>query len=106
MKQLIEFPIDENESIWIEVETSEDEYGDEEVSCEDLPGKATRTFHEALSTVTPVAEAIIGKLSKLNENLKEIDVEFGLKMNAKAGAVVASSGIEANFKVALKWKRE
>ncbi len=31
---------------------------------------------------------------------------FGLKMNAEAGAVIASGGVEANYKVTLTWKRE
>ena len=33
-------------------------------------------------------------------------MEFGLKMNAEAGAVVAAAGAEANHKVTLTWKRE
>ena len=36
----------------------------------------------------------------------EIEVEFGMKMDVKAGAIIASTGVEANFKVKLKWKRE
>ena len=34
----------------------------------------------------------------------EIDLEFGIKFNAKAGAVFASVDSEATFKVSLKWK--
>jgi len=35
-----------------------------------------------------------------------VEVEFGLKMSAEAGAVVAAAGAEANYKVTLTWKRE
>ena len=34
----------------------------------------------------------------------EIGLEFGIKFNAKAGAVFASVDSEATFKVSLKWK--
>ena len=33
----------------------------------------------------------------------EIELEFGVKFNAKAGAIIASVDSEATFKVALKW---
>jgi hypothetical protein len=36
----------------------------------------------------------------------EIKVEFELKLSTEAGAIVAASGIEANYKVTLKWKRK
>jgi hypothetical protein len=45
------------------------------------------------------------KLAKLSRSPLEIDVEFNLRRNAKLGAVIASSGDEANFKITLKWKQ-
>jgi len=104
MKQLVEFSLEDEGSIVVEVEVAEAEYGEEEVSR--LPKKAAKTFQDALSTAKPVAEAIINKLGDLSERPHEIGVEFGLKVSADADAIVASSGIEANFKVTLKWKRE
>lgn len=62
-------------------------------------------FDQALDKVRPAANAIIGKLRKLSDPPDEIEVEFGLKMSAEAGAVVAAAGIEANYTVTLKWKR-
>jgi len=34
----------------------------------------------------------------------EINLEFGVKFNAKAGFIFASADSEATFKVSLKWK--
>jgi hypothetical protein len=36
----------------------------------------------------------------------EMAVEFGIKLNAGAGAFIASTGVEANYKVPLKWARK
>lgn len=107
MKQLIEFPLDTNESVWVEVELPEDEYGSIEVGrLDELRKQASQSFQEALAVVKPVAESLITKLSNLSERPNEIDVEFGLKLDNKLGAVISSTGVEAHFKVTLKWKRE
>jgi hypothetical protein len=34
----------------------------------------------------------------------EIGLEFGIKLNAKAGAIFASVDSEATFKVSIKWR--
>ena len=104
MKQLIEFPSETGKSILVEVESIDDEFGEKEVSR--IAKKAAQTFQEALETTKPIAEAIIDKLGNLSQRPQEIGVEFGLKLNAETGAIIASSGIEANFKVSLKWKQE
>jgi hypothetical protein len=107
MKQVIGFPLEGDETILVEVEMPEEEYGETEVS---RPGevvrKASETFQKAISTVKPVAETIINELSNLSKRPQEVDVEFSLKMSAEAKAIVASIGGEANFKVTLKWKQE
>lgn len=106
MKQLIEFPMENGEVIWVEVELPETTYGDSEAAVSDLPTRASQTFQEAIAMAKPIAETILNKLSNLSERPQEIDVEFGLKLDAQAGAVISSSGLEANFKVLLKWKKE
>jgi hypothetical protein len=47
-----------------------------------------------------------GELRALHDPPDEIEVEFGLKMSAEAGAVVAATGLEANYRVTLTWRRE
>ncbi|MCS7178813.1 MAG: CU044_2847 family protein [Anaerolineae bacterium] len=53
----------------------------------------------------PLAEAVICKLRALADPPDEVEVEFGLKLNAEAGAVLAAAGTEAHYKVTLTWKR-
>ncbi len=106
MKQTIEFPLEGTETVLVEVEMLEEEYEETEVSRPgEIVKKAKETFQKAISTVKPVAEAIIDELSNLDKRPQEVDVEFSLKMSAEAKAVIASTGGEANFKVTLKWRQ-
>ncbi|MFN3763514.1 MAG: CU044_2847 family protein, partial [Anaerolineae bacterium] len=56
--------------------------------------------------VRPVAEAVVRKLRGLSDPPDQVEVEFGLKLSAEAGAFLAAAGTEANYKVTLTWKRE
>jgi len=68
--------------------------------------RAGQTFEAALDKIRPAAQAIIQKLRALHDPPDEIEVEFGLKLNAQAGAFIAAAGTEANYRVTLTWKRE
>jgi hypothetical protein len=67
--------------------------------------KAKQTFEEALEKVKPVASVAISKLRDLNTPADEVEIKFGLKLNADAGAIIASVGGEVNFEITLKWKQ-
>lgn len=106
MKRLIEFPSRSKESILIEVDVPEEEGGVVEVSRDGAIQKATKSFECVMEAVTPIADCLIERLTNLSHQPKEIEVEFGIKMNIEAKVVIASSSLEANFKVTLKWKQE
>ena len=55
--------------------------------------------------IKPGADAIVTKLRGMSAMPDGIEVTFGLKMSANAGAFIAASGVEANFTVVLKWNR-
>ncbi len=105
MKQLVEFPLADGGSILVEVDAPE---GGRLVPASrggETVAKAQQTFEAALDKVRPAASAIIAKLRALHDPPDEIEVEFGLKMSAEAGAFIAAAGVEANYKVTLTWKR-
>ncbi len=69
--------------------------------------EAKQTLEEALDKVRPVAEATVKKLkSGLTQPADEIEVTFGLKLNAEAGVVFGSVGGEVTFEVKLKWQKD
>ena len=108
MKRLAEFELDGG-SIFIEVEDLEPgrRRNDRPLRGRDQgsdgEGRARR-FVEAVARVKPAAEAVLRTFQEMNTP-QEIGLEFGVKFNAKAGAILASVDSEATFKVSLKWKK-
>ncbi len=72
----------------------------------DVAGKVCQTFEVALEKAKPAASALIAQFRDLIDPPDEIEVEFGIKLSAGAGAVLASAGGEANYKMTLTWKRK
>ncbi len=107
MKRLIEFPLEDGTTILVEVEVPEEPgVAPAARGGPGTPEKAQQTFEAALDKIRPAAQALIQKLRALHDPPDQIQVEFGLKLNAQAGAFVAAASTEANYKVTLTWKRE
>lgn len=103
MKRYIEFPTDDGEPVVVEVEVSDTEFGTESVGrAANVAAQAEASFREALARLRPVTEAIVNQIREISPD--EAVVEFGIKLDAKAGAFLASAGTSANFKVTLTWK--
>jgi hypothetical protein len=67
--------------------------------------KADRTFEAAVERVGPASAVLLERLRSLADQPEEVEVEFGIKLNAEAGAIIARTSGEANFRVAMRWKR-
>ncbi len=107
MKRFVEFPLEDGSTILVEVDEPERAGGTTLVSGgKKTVEKANQSFEAALDKVKPTANAVISKLRDLYDPPDEISVEFGLKLSAKAGAVLAAASVEANYKVTLKWQKE
>jgi hypothetical protein len=107
MKRLIEFPLEDGSSMLVEVDEPESAGGVVKAARgSDVVEKSQKTFEEAMDKVKPAAAAIIAKLRTLHDAPDEIEVQFGLKLSAAAGAFLASAGVDANYSVTLKWKKE
>ncbi len=100
-KEIIEFEMD-GEPVYVEVEPSGS--GVRRVSRGgDGAAKAEKRFQDAIARIRPAADALLTSFKEMNTP-DEIGLDFGIKFNAKAGAVFASVDSEATFKVSLKWK--
>ena len=68
------------------------------------------SFEDALEKARPVASSLVGKVRAIGDaagNLPdEVQVEFGIVLNAEAGAILASASAGANYKVTMTWKRQ
>jgi hypothetical protein len=106
MPKLIEVPLERGGSILIEADASN--------SGEALRGRAavqvieqvSHTLEEALSHVRSTADVVIAQLCAISQTPDEVSVEFGIKFGAKGSVYIAGGEAEANFKIALKWKKE
>jgi hypothetical protein len=107
MKRIIEVPLESGGSMLMEVEMDEPERRGMVPSARpgEMAAKANETFEEALEQIKPGANAIVEKLRSMSSQPDEISVTFGLKMSANAGAIIAASGVDANFTVVLTWNR-
>jgi len=102
MKQLVEYELEDGSTTIVEVDLPE--AGIERAARGDQIVKAKERLGDALGHIKPVAQTVFSKLGGLGAD--EIGVEFGIKLGAKAGIIIACADTEANFTVRLTWKRE
>lgn len=99
MPAYVELPINDNESIKVEVSSQ----GLVRAGAGEVIGRATERFDEAVAQIVRMGEAAIRRARDTAAPPDAIDVELGIKLTAKTGFVIAESTGEANFKVTLKW---
>jgi hypothetical protein len=110
LSTLVEFPLQEGGTVLVEVAAPAPSLDDREVTrglgASAVATRATETFEAAFDRVRPAAEAVVEGFRRLASSPDEIDVEFGIRLSAEAGAIVAQVAGEANFTVTLRWKRQ
>lgn len=109
MKRLVEYRIGPEGTQTVVVEVDEPIEGAGEERAGVLSWKSPKAVSEDLEAsfdrITPAADLLMAKLRGLAERPDEATIEFGVKLTAAAGAVLASAGVEANFNVTLTWRR-
>ncbi|MHB8629614.1 MAG: CU044_2847 family protein [Aggregatilineales bacterium] len=103
-KRYVEFPLSGGGTVVVEVDEPGSR-GSQEAGLRpgEIAERAGQTFKQALDRIKPTADAILSRLHSLIQKPDEIEVEFGLKLSAEAGMVIASGAVEANYTVRLKW---
>ncbi|MEO1403965.1 MAG: CU044_2847 family protein [Cyanobacteria bacterium J06635_1] len=111
-KELAQFRLDDGTAFLVEVDSPRVTRGGAiqrvaAVDTGEMVLQATQTLEQALDKVKPVASTVISKLkSGLTTPADEVEVTFGLKLNAEAGVVFSSVGGEVTFEVKLKWAKD
>ncbi|MFI6517260.1 CU044_2847 family protein [Spirillospora sp. NPDC050679] len=86
------------------VEVADDYPGYESVSrFDDLMDEAKIRFEDAMRTVRTASRATLRGLAGGADRPDQIELEFSLKLNAAAGAVIAKTSVEGQMKVKLTW---
>lgn len=85
---------------------ADDEPGIERAArVDELVVKARKSLEVAMDQVGVVASATLGKLQDLAQAPEQVEVEFGVRLNAEAGAVIARTQAEGHLQVKLTWTR-
>jgi hypothetical protein len=66
---------------------------------------ATATYEAALEGVRHAAEATLRQFTGLARQPDEVTVEFGVRLDLAAGAVIARTAVEGHLQVSVMWKR-
>ncbi len=106
---MFEFTINEEENpILVEFESQlEVQRGSLSLEAvEEIAKKSAYALNYAMNTIRTMADRITETIDKVAEKPAKVTVEFGLKLDAEAGAFIARAGTEANFLVSLTWEKE
>lgn len=104
MTELVRFDLEGGGSLLVEVDA--DEPGIERASrTDDLAIRASQSLDAAMEGVRSAADMTLAKLHAMAEAPDEVEVQFGIRLNAQAGAVIAKTEAEGHLQVRVTWKR-
>ena len=67
-------------------------------------GNAADTLRDAVNRVRPAVQDIVDSLRTMPRRPDRITWEFGVKVTAEAGVVIARTAAEAHFTVGVEWE--
>lgn len=83
--------------------------GTREVSLktpQDLAIKSAEALDKAMVTIRQMAQRTMTTIDTLANKPNQVELEFGIKLNTEAGAIIAKTAGEASLKVKLTWERK
>lgn len=105
MSDLLRFDLADCGSIMAEVDA--DEPGIARASrVGNLITSTTESFETALDHVRRAADAALSGFRNMEARPDEVQIQFGVRLNAEAGAVIARTGADGHLQVSLTWRRE
>jgi hypothetical protein len=67
--------------------------------------KAGESLQQVLAGLGPTIRDIAAELRGAIDGPDEVEVEFAARLSADANLIIARTGAETNFRVALKWSK-
>jgi hypothetical protein len=103
--KLIQFILPDGSSLLVEVDDQEP--GIQRASrVDDFIVQAKQSLDGAMEHIRAMAIVTLTKLHDLPRRPDDIEVEFGVRLNAEAGAVIAKTQAEGHLKIKLAWKTD
>jgi Trypsin-co-occurring domain 1 len=100
--ELVRFTLERGGSVLVEVEG--DEPGIQRASrVDDIIVQAKQQLEPAMENIRALATVALERLHGLAQRPDGIEVEFGVRLNAQVGAVIARTQADGHLKVKLAW---
>lgn len=103
MTELARFGLAGGRSVLVDVD---EEPGVSRASRQGRVRDARVTFETALTEVREAATAALTQFRAMACRPDEVEIAFGVRLDAQVGAVLAKTGVQGNFEVKLTWRRE
>jgi hypothetical protein len=99
------FKIDENAPVVVEFTPRP---GVQQVALRpaEVVKKSAEALDSAMNTIHSMARRVVATVEALADPPSQVEVEFGLKLTADAGAIIAKAGTESTIGVKLSWERK
>ena len=101
--ELVEFELPGGGTVVAEVDVAP---GVSRVSRDGVLAKATGTFEDALTRVRDAAATALAQFQDMARQPDSVEMTFGVKLDAQAGAVIAKTGVQGHFEVKLTWSQQ
>ncbi|MCP4537992.1 MAG: hypothetical protein GY832_12685 [Chloroflexi bacterium] len=77
------------------------------IAPEEIAGKSALALDKAMSTIRQMGNRVTETVKSIDivDRPNKVELEFGLKLDAEAGAYIAKASTEASFKVVLVWEQ-
>ncbi|MEU3527381.1 CU044_2847 family protein [Streptomyces sp. NPDC038707] len=109
MARTTEFRVSDGSVLRVEVDGPAPPDSDAYEPVRRRPGNAASaaadTLRQAVDRVRPAVQDVLASLRTMPQAPDRVCLEFGVKLSADAGVVLARAATEAHFKVALEWER-
>lgn len=103
--ELVQFILPDGSSLLVEVDDQEP--GIQRASrVDDFIVQAKQSLDGAMEHIRAMATVTLTKLHDLPHRPDDIEVEFGVRLNAEAGAVIAKTQAEGHLKIKLAWRAD
>ncbi|MFG3196063.1 CU044_2847 family protein [Streptomyces sp. NPDC048208] len=73
------------------------------LSAPETVARSAEAVSQAMGTIRGMAERVRHTVTEMAVRPDSVEVEFGIKFDAEAGAVIAKTGVEAAVTVKLAW---
>lgn len=74
------------------------------LSAQDIAERSQKALDSAMGTINQMASRVRTVVDGLAKPPQKIEVAFGIKLDAEAGAIISKLGMEASITVKLGWE--